>query len=103
MEAARELSINGSAVSSSIQALEEARGTLLFERINRGVIPTEAGARLYASIPSLLQRHLQRNARHTRSQWPAPTCCHSVCPEFRSYLDLAKAACVLLSHPGIDL
>jgi LysR family glycine cleavage system transcriptional activator len=48
--AALELSITASAVSHSIQTLEEALGTMLFERARRGVEPTEAGARLYAVI-----------------------------------------------------
>jgi LysR family transcriptional regulator, glycine cleavage system transcriptional activator len=48
--AAQELSITASAVSHAIQTLEDALGTLLFERARRGVVPTEAGARLYEVI-----------------------------------------------------
>ena len=48
--AAQELSITASAVSHSIQTLEEALGTLLFERARRGVVPTAEGARLYEVI-----------------------------------------------------
>jgi LysR family glycine cleavage system transcriptional activator len=49
-DAAKELSITASAVSHSIQTLEEALGTLLFERAKRGVVPTVAGEALYAVI-----------------------------------------------------
>src|SRR5689334_19479196 len=49
-EAAKELSITASAVSHSIQTLEDALGALLFERAKRGVVPTAAGDRLFSVI-----------------------------------------------------
>lgn len=47
--AARELGLTQSAVSHQIAALEESLGVPLFDRVWRGVTPTEAGAHLAAA------------------------------------------------------
>lgn len=60
--AAKELGMTHSALTKSIQALEEAWGVKLFERTTRKVQPTESGRRLAALGPDLLsQAALMKN------------------------------------------
>lgn len=102
-EAAKELSITASAVSHSIQALEEVLGTLLFERVKRGVMPTEAGARLYAVIRrSFSDIDEEMRAILDRSDKPQVVTIQCA-PSFAAIWIMPRLPAFLLSHPGIDL
>jgi LysR family glycine cleavage system transcriptional activator len=55
-DAARELAITTSAISHQIKTLEAFLGTRLFDRLSRGVRPTEDGATFYASVLQAYRR-----------------------------------------------
>lgn len=63
--AARVLHLTQSGVSQHIQALEDEVGVRLFDRINKKIIPTEAGRKLYqVSRPALLEIETAVHALH---------------------------------------
>lgn len=102
--AAQELSITASAVSHAIQTLEEALGTLLFERARRGVTPTEAGARLYevvrhsfASIDDELRTILDRS--HSKQQ----VITIQSAPSFAAIWIMPRLPAFLRAHPDLDV
>jgi LysR family glycine cleavage system transcriptional activator len=102
-EAAKELSITASAVSHSIQALEEVLGTLLFERVKRGVIPTEAGARLYTVIRRSFS-DIDEEMRAILDRSDKPQIITIQCaPSFAAIWVMPRLPAFLLSHPGIDV
>jgi LysR family glycine cleavage system transcriptional activator len=102
-DAAQELSITASAVSHSIQALEEVLGTLLFERVKRGVIPTEAGARLYAVIRrSFSDIDEEMRAILDRSDKPQIVTIQCA-PSFAAIWMMPRLPAFLLLNPGIDV
>ncbi|QBE66040.1 LysR substrate-binding domain-containing protein [Pseudoduganella lutea] len=101
--AAQELSITASAVSHSIQTLEEALGTLLFERARRGVVPTEEGARLYdvirrsfGDIDDELRTILDRGSKQ---QVVTIQCA----PSFAAIWVMPQLPAFLRAHPDIDV
>lgn len=101
--AAQELSITASAVSHSIQTLEEALGTLLFERARRGVVPTDAGARLFevirrsfAEIDDELRMVLDRSSKQ---QVVSIQCA----PSFAAIWLMPRLPAFLRAHPDIDV
>lgn len=101
--AAKELSITASAVSHSIQTLEEALGTLLFERAKRGVVPTEAGARLYAVIRksfSDIDEEL-RSILDKSSKQQIVTI--QSAPSFAAIWIMPRLPAFLRAHPEIDV
>ena len=54
--AAKELGVSGSAISQTVQLLEQRLGVRLLQRTTRSVGLTEAGERLYASVaPAVTQ------------------------------------------------
>lgn len=101
--AAEELSITASAVSHSIQTLEEVLGTLLFERVKRGVIPTEAGAQLYAVIRrsfSDIDEEMRAILDGSGKQQIITIQCS---PSFATIWIMPRLPAFLLSHPGMDV
>lgn len=64
--AARALHLTQSGVSQHILALEDEVGVRLFDRINKKIIPTEAGRKLYqVSRPALLEIETAVHALHS--------------------------------------
>ncbi|OON63404.1 hypothetical protein B0920_08475 [Massilia sp. KIM] len=101
--AAQELSITASAVSHAIQTLEEALGTLLFERARRGVVPTEAGARLYdvirrsfSDIDDELRTILDRSSKQQVVTIQSA-------PSFAAIWIMPRLPAFLRANPGIDV
>jgi LysR family glycine cleavage system transcriptional activator len=101
--AALELSITASAVSHSIQTLEEALGTLLFERARRGVVPTAEGARLYevirrsfGDIDDELRTILDRSSRQQVVTIQSA-------PSFAAIWIMPRLPAFLRAHPEIDV
>jgi LysR family glycine cleavage system transcriptional activator len=101
--AAQELSITASAVSHSIQTLEEALGTLLFERARRGVVPTEDGARLYevirrsfGEIDDELRTILDRSSKQQVVTIQSA-------PSFAAIWIMPRLPAFLRAHPEIDV
>jgi LysR family glycine cleavage system transcriptional activator len=102
-EAAKELSLTASAISHSIQALEEVLGTLLFERVKRGVIPTEAGARLYTVIGRSFS-DIDAEMRAILDQSDKPQIVTIQCsPSFAAIWIMPRLPAFLRAHPGIDV
>ena len=102
-EAAKELSITASAVSHSIQALEEVLGTLLFERVKRGVVPTEVGARLYTVIGRSFS-DIDAEMRAILDKTDKPQIITIQCsPSFAAIWIMPRLPAFLLSHLGIDV
>ena len=102
-DAAKELSITASAISHSIQSLEEVLGTLLFQRVKRGVIPTEAGARLYAVIGRAFS-DIDAEMRALLDKSDKPQIVTIQCsPSFAAIWLMPRLPAFLLSHPGIDV
>ncbi len=102
--AAQELSITASAVSHAIQTLEEALGTLLFERVRRGVEPTGEGARLYevirrsfGDIDAELRTILDRSSK---AQQVVTIQC---APSFAAIWLMPQLPAFLRAHPDIDV
>jgi LysR family glycine cleavage system transcriptional activator len=97
------LSVTASAISHSIQSLEEVLGTLLFERASRGVIPTEAGSRLYAVIRrSFSDIDEEMRAILDRSEKPQVVTIQSA-PSFAAIWIMPRLPAFLLANPGIDV
>ncbi|WP_194725480.1 LysR substrate-binding domain-containing protein [Noviherbaspirillum malthae] len=102
-DAAKELAITASAVSHSIQTLEEALGTLLFERAKRGVIPTEAGTRLYAVIRRSftdIDDELRAILDKSSKQHVVTIQC---APSFAAIWVMPRLPAFLRAHPDIDV
>jgi LysR family glycine cleavage system transcriptional activator len=102
-EAAKELSITASAVSHSIQTLEEALGTLLFERAKRGVVPTSAGERLYSVIRqsfSDIDEELRSILDKSHKQQIVTIQC---APSFAVIWVMPRLPAFLRAHPEIDV
>jgi LysR family glycine cleavage system transcriptional activator len=101
--AAQELSITASAVSHAIQTLEEALGTMLFERARRGVVPTEAGARLFevirrsfADIDDELRTVLDRSSKQQVVTIQSA-------PSFAAIWLMPRLPAFLRAHPELDV
>lgn len=101
--AAQELSITASAVSHAIQTLEEALGTMLFERARRGVVPTEAGAQLYevirrsfGDIDDELRLLLDRSSKQQVVTIQSA-------PSFAAIWIMPRLPAFLRAHPEIDV
>ncbi|QOL48445.1 LysR substrate-binding domain-containing protein [Massilia litorea] len=102
--AAQELSITASAVSHSIQTLEEALGTLLFERARRGVVPTEAGARLFEVIRRSfgeIDDELRTILDRSSSQQQVVTI--QCAPSFAAIWLMPRLPAFLRAHPDMDV
>lgn len=101
--AAQELSITASAVSHAIQTLEEALGTLLFERARRGVVPTEAGAQLY----EVIRRSFGDIDDELRAILDQGSKQHVVmiqsAPSFAAIWIMPRLPAFLRANPGIDV
>jgi LysR family glycine cleavage system transcriptional activator len=101
--AAKELSITASAVSHAIQTLEESLGTLLFERAKRGVIPTEAGTRLYAVIRrSFTELDEELRVILDKSSKQQIVTIQSA-PSFAAIWIMPRLPAFLRAHPEIDV
>lgn len=103
-EAAQELSITASAVSHAIQTLEDALGTLLFERVRRGVVPTTAGARLYDVIrQSFSDIDDELRTLLDRSDSKAQVVTIQSAPSFAAIWIMPRLPAFLRAHPDIDV
>lgn len=101
--AAQELSITASAVSHAIQTLEEALGTLLFERARRGVAPTAAGIRLYEVIRqsfSAMDDELRALLDRSDKQQVVTIQC---APSFAAIWIMPRLPAFLRANPGLDV
>jgi LysR family glycine cleavage system transcriptional activator len=102
-EAAKELCITASAVSHSIQALEEVLGALLFDRAKRGVIPTEAGARLY-NVMRRSFSDIDEEMRAILDHSDKPQIITIQCaPSFATIWIMPRLPAFLRSNPGIGV
>jgi LysR family glycine cleavage system transcriptional activator len=101
--AAQELSITASAVSHAIQTLEEALGTMLFERARRGVVPTQAGTRLYEVIrKSFSDIDDELRTILDRSDKQQVVTIQSA-PSFAAIWIMPRLPAFLRAHPEIDV
>lgn len=98
--AAEELGVTQGAVAQQIRQLEAELGLKLFDRLPRGLAPTEAGRSYVASV----RRAFELLANATEELRPAPL--HltiSVTPSFASRWLIPRLPDFTAAHPGIDL
>ncbi|NHZ88892.1 LysR family transcriptional regulator [Massilia sp. CCM 8733] len=101
-EAARELHVTAGAISQRIRELELRHGQRLFERTRTGVMPTAAGAALYADIRAAFQQ-IETVARRDLPDDAARQLVVSVMPSFASGWLLPRLGDFARRHPAVSL
>ena len=99
--AAAELNLTHGAISHQMKALERELGVALFERRNRGVVLTEPGRQLAASVREGLDR-IARGVAELRSH-PGRRLTVSVLPAFATHWLIPRLADFNRRHPDIDI
>lgn len=101
-EAARQLHVTAGAISQRIRELELRHGQRLFERTRAGVVPTVAGAALYADIRASFQQ-IETVARRDLPDDTARQLVVSVMPSFASGWLLPRLGDFARRHPAVSL
>jgi LysR family glycine cleavage system transcriptional activator len=99
--AAAELNLTHGAISHQMKALEHELGVTLFERRSRGVVLTEPGRQLAASVREGLD-HIARGVAELRSH-PVRSLTVSVLPAFATHWLIPRLADFSRRHPDIDI
>lgn len=100
--AAEELNVTQAAVSHQVKTLEEQIGLPLFRRLNRALILTDEGQRLFPAVRGALDTLAEAVDRlHTRNVAGALTV--SVLPSFAVKWLVPRMSQFQERHPGIDL
>jgi LysR family glycine cleavage system transcriptional activator len=100
--AAEELNVTHSAVSHQIKALEEWLGVLLFRRVNRGLMLTEAGQAYLKPVRDAFER-LGEATRRLRSKGRSGPLIVSVIPSFAAKWLMPRLRRFRERHPDIDV
>ena len=100
--AAAELHLTQSAVSRSIQFLEERLGFALFERRHRALLLTERGQALYAAAAEVLER-LDDAVGRLRASRTVPTVTVTASLSFAALWLIPRLAGFTRAHPGVDV
>lgn len=100
--AAQELDVTAGAISQRMRELELRHGQRLFERTRTGVIPTAAGAQLYADLRGAFQQ-IETVARDSMPGHDTRQLVVSVMPSFASSWLLPRLGGFVSRHPGISL
>jgi DNA-binding transcriptional LysR family regulator len=98
--AALELNVTPTAVSHQIRGLEQWLGSLLFERLGRGVRLTEAGERLRRSLHGALLE-IDRSLEALRPQAGEHSLSLSTMPAFAALWLIPRLGRFYRRHPGI--
>ncbi|WP_184357884.1 LysR family transcriptional regulator [Rhizobium sp. BK602] len=101
--AAEELNLTQSAVSRQILALEQQTGLLLFERVRRRVILSEAGKRLLSDVQRLLAQSEQLMLRAVAAADTDETLNIATLPTFGSRWLMPRLPDFLARHPSLAL
>ncbi|UOD31223.1 LysR family transcriptional regulator [Massilia violaceinigra] len=101
-EAARQLHVTAGAISQRIRELELRHGQRLFERTRAGVVPTAAGAALYADLLASFQQ-IETVARRDLPDDTARQLVVSVMPSFASGWLLPRLGDFARRHPAVSL
>ncbi len=102
--AAAQLGVSQSALSHSMRGLEERLGIRLLARTTRSVSPTEAGARLLATIgPRLDEIDAELAALHALRDKPAGTIRITASDHAAHYVLYAAITKLLPDHPDIQV
>ena len=100
--AARRLHLTQSGVSQHILSLEEDLGLRLFDRINKKIIPTEAGKRLFqTSRPALLEIENAISELHNERGKISGTVSIGLPIDFGTHVIIPKLAMMGQIHPGL--
>ena len=100
--AARELHLTQSGVSQHILALEDELGLRLFDRVNKKIIPTEAGKRLFqSSRPALLEIENTISELHSEKGILKGVVTMGLPIDFGTHVVIPKLAEFGERHPGI--
>lgn len=100
--AAEELCVTPGAVSQLVRQLEEHLGVKLFERVNRGILLTQAGRDYLPPVRNAFRQIAQATQRLAASA-DAGTLTLSVTPFFASAWLMPRLQRFRDAHPGIDL
>lgn len=100
--AAEELCVTPGAVSQLVRQLEEHLGVQLFERVNRGILLTQAGRDYLPPVRNAFRQIAQATQRLAASV-DAGTLTLSVTPFFASAWLMPRLQRFRDAHPGIDL
>lgn len=101
--AARRLHLTQSGVSQHILSLEEDLGLKLFDRINKKIIPTEAGKRLFqTSRPALLEIENTISELYNERGKISGTVSLGMPIDFGTHMIIPKLAALGQLHPGLD-
>jgi LysR family glycine cleavage system transcriptional activator len=101
-EAAKELSLTPSAVSYQVRTLEDRLGVDLFERLNRAIALTEAGALLMPDVRDAFAR-LHQGVSRLSADTPDEILIVSTGPSFASKWLAPRLFSFLDAHPDIEV
>lgn len=100
--AARKLHLTQSGVSQHILSLEDDLGLKLFDRINKKIIPTEAGKRLFqTSRPALLEIENAISELHNERGKISGTVSIGLPIDFGTHVIIPRLAMLGQIHPGL--
>ncbi|MFZ5672534.1 MAG: transcriptional regulator GcvA [Pseudomonadota bacterium] len=100
--AAEELSVTPGAVSQMLKTLELHLGRKLFDRINRGIVLTEAGRNYLPPVRNAF-RQIAEASRRVAAEAESNVLTVSVTPFFASAWLVPRLNSFQAAHPGIDL
>ncbi len=100
--AADELNVTQPAISQSVKKVEQALGTALFERRNRGVQLTQVGERFYTDISFGLM-HILRSAESIAIKLTSQHVTLSCSTAFAHYWMVPRLSDFKKKHPGIEI
>lgn len=100
--AAEELSVTPGAVSQMLKTLELHLGRKLFDRINRGIVLTEAGRNYLPPVRNAF-RQIAEASRRIAAEAESNVLTVSVTPFFASAWLVPRLNSFQAAHPGIDL
>lgn len=98
--AATELNLTQSAVSRQIKALEEQLGLLLFERVRKRVVLSDAGRRLLPEVRRILHQSEEMVVRARASAQATSTLALACLPTFASRWLMPRLPDFMRRHPG---
>jgi len=98
--AATELNLTQSAVSRQIKALEEQLGLLLFERVRKRVVLSDAGRRLLPEVRRILHQSEEMVVRARASAQANSTLALACLPTFASRWLMPRLPDFMRRHPG---
>ena len=100
--AAAELCVTPGAVSQMLKSLEQHLGVMLFKRLNRGIVLTEAGQSYLPPVRNAF-RQIGEATKHIATSADTAILTVSVTPAFAATWLVPRLKDFHAAHPGIDL